>query len=138
MRKNLSPRSDLGREKKVHIIDGALCIDCGACGRVCPNGDILDGSGKACAPVKRSKWLKPVFNRKLCMSCSICIDACPVHCLVLSGAESVKNTHAYPYLEKEKACLGCGFCADECPVDAITMAVPAPKETKDPAGSAAA
>jgi len=79
---------------------------------------------------KRSRWEKPEFKHEACMSCTICIDACPAHCLEMSEAKDSGNTHAYPYLKAEKACIGCGFCAAECPVDAIFMRTPAPREAK--------
>ncbi|MEA3470963.1 MAG: 4Fe-4S binding protein [Thermodesulfobacteriota bacterium] len=109
-----------GEKKEKHHIVEALCIDCGACGRICPEGAVKDHSGALCVMVKRSQWEKPRFNNKTCTSCNICIDACPVSCLVLSGA-SEKDPHGYPFLKDEKACIACGFCAEECPVDAVTM-----------------
>ena len=109
-----------GKKKGLHVIDDALCIECGACGRICPMGAVEDSFGIVSEMIKRSQWEKPVFNRKKCVSCVICIDACPVGCLSLSEA-TPRDSHRYPYLDKEKACIGCGFCASECPVEAITM-----------------
>ena len=111
-----------GEKKALHVIEDALCIECGACGRICPRGVVQDGFGIVCEMIKRSGWEKPVFDRKKCVSCMICMDACPVGCLSLSEAVS-GDPHGYPYLDKEKACIGCGFCAFECPVGAITMEV---------------
>lgn len=109
-----------GTKKGLHVIDDELCIECGACGRICPMGAVEDSFGIVSEMIKRSQWEKPVFNRKKCVSCVICIDACPVGCLSLSEA-TPRDSHRYPYLDKEKACIGCGFCASECPVEAITM-----------------
>lgn len=111
-----------GERKENHTIDGTVCIDCGACGRICPQQAILDGSGKACSMIKRSQWMNPQFEMKTCMSCTICLDACPVNCLALMEAPEAKNLHMYPYLKDEKVCIGCGFCSAECPVEAISMA----------------
>jgi len=113
-------RAISGEKKKPHTINAELCIDCGACGRVCPKGGILNSIGNACKAVKRSEWPKPRIDNKTCMSCSICIDACPVGCLALSGA-SGKDPHGHPYLADEKRCIACGYCAVECPVVAIVM-----------------
>jgi electron transport complex protein RnfB len=110
-----------GEKKEIHHIAEALCIDCGACGRICPEVAVIDSEGKACEMIKRSQWNKPRFDKKICNSCNICIDACPVGCLGLSEAESEKDPHGYPYLKDEKACIGCGFCRVECPVDAVVM-----------------
>jgi ferredoxin len=112
-----------GEKKKPHTIASELCIDCGACGRVCPKGGIQNSIGRACTAVKRSEWPKPRIDIKACMSCSICIDACPAGCLELSGATG-KDPHGHPYLADEKKCIACGYCADECPVMAITMTAP--------------
>ncbi|HOS96215.1 MAG TPA: 4Fe-4S binding protein [Deltaproteobacteria bacterium] len=113
-----------GERKEVHAIDDSLCIDCGACGRVCPHGAVLDRHGNPCAMVKRAQWKKPRISVDKCMSCTICIETCPVNCLALSPAMHLKNPHGYPYLHDDKACIGCGFCALECPVEAISMITP--------------
>ena len=115
-----------GTPKKLHIIDDALCIECGACGKVCSKQAIKDNFGRVCSIIKKSEWEKPVFDNKKCNSCVICIDTCPTGCLAMSGAMGL-DKHAKPYIKDDKACIGCGFCAVECPVDAITMVKPAPK-----------
>ncbi len=115
-----------GDKKKTHVIDEEICIECGVCGRVCPKNAVLDQFGKQCVMIKRSQWNRPRFDLKTCMSCNICIDACPAGCLALSGpADRKKDPHGHPYLKDEKACIGCGFCAQECPVDAVVMVQPA-------------
>ncbi|HNY64875.1 MAG TPA: 4Fe-4S binding protein [Deltaproteobacteria bacterium] len=119
-----------GEKKAVHKVDGELCIECGACGRTCPREAVLDHKGRHCTMLKRSQWSKPSFDRKTCMSCNICIDACPVSCIGLAEPVDRKGAHGYPYVRDEKACIGCGFCALSCPVDSITMVFPLPKEAK--------
>ncbi len=121
-------RAITGKKKDVHRVDGNLCIECGACGRICPSAAVKDRFGNVCVMVKRSQWKRPAFAGDTCMSCSMCIDACPVHCLALSEAGKPKDPHGYPWLKDEKACIGCGFCEAECPVGAVTMVVPVPKE----------
>ncbi len=113
-----------GTQKKLHTIDPVLCIECGACGKVCANAAIKDSLGNICIRVKRAEWEKPQIDNKKCMSCNLCIDICPVACLALSGAMG-KNKHGRPYLKDDKVCIGCSFCALECPVDAIVMIPPA-------------
>ncbi len=114
----------IGARKELHSINGDACIECGVCGRVCPQEAIVDPAGECCEMIKRSLWVKPVFAHKGCMSCSICVEACPAGCLALQEDRSNGGGHVYPYLHNAKDCLGCGFCAYECPVDAITMHTP--------------
>jgi Pyruvate/2-oxoacid:ferredoxin oxidoreductase delta subunit len=84
----------------------------------------MDAHGAVCTSRKRSEWLKPVINDDLCMSCTICQEACPVGCIGRRLTGKKDDLHARPYLKDAKACIGCGFCAIECPVDAIVMTVP--------------
>ncbi|HPD21734.1 MAG: 4Fe-4S binding protein [Desulfomonilia bacterium] len=121
-------RAITGKKKDVYRIDGDLCIECGACGRICPSAAVKDRFGRICVMVKRSQWKRPVFDRDTCMSCSMCIDACPANCLELSEAKGPKDPHGHPRLKDERACIGCGFCEAECPVGAVTMLVPVPKD----------
>jgi len=112
-----------GNKNALHVIAGDRCIECGACGRICPAEAVNDPFGILCAAVKRSLWDKPQFDKRTCVSCRICIDACPVYCLDMSDAANHDDPHGRPYMANAKACIGCGFCAKECPVEAITMAV---------------
>jgi Na+-translocating ferredoxin:NAD+ oxidoreductase subunit B len=112
-----------GESKKPHAVNPDLCIECGACGRICPKAAVVDNLGRIAAQIKRLSWPKPQIDNKICMSCNICIDACPTACLGLSGAAG-KDKHGHPYIRNEKACIGCGFCSLECPVSAIIMAAP--------------
>jgi len=113
-----------GEKQEVHVIEDILCIECGACGRICPVEAVRDQFGKQCMRIKKSEWEKPIFDYEKCISCTICIDSCPVGCLGLTRLPTSKDRHGYPFMEDEKACIGCGFCALECPADAITMVVP--------------
>ncbi len=112
-----------GEKKKVHKIDDSLCIECRACGKVCPQGAVLDRFGKTCLMEKRSAWRRPVFIYDRCMSCTICVEACPTNCLALSQQQGPSDPHTYPFLKDEKACISCGFCSIECPVGSVVMEV---------------
>jgi formate hydrogenlyase subunit 6/NADH:ubiquinone oxidoreductase subunit I len=112
-----------GRPRKLHVVDRDRCIDCGACGRICPHGAVLDNLGRRCERIRRRtlNWEKPLFDYALCMSCRICIDACPAACLDLTYTEDTQNRKVYPFLAAPAACIACRFCAEECPVEAISM-----------------
>lgn len=83
------------------------------------------------APAKKKKTVrevppkgsKPVIHKKRCVSCSSCIQACPVTCLVLKRAPG-HDPHPYPELPVPGDCIGCGYCRDHCPVEAISMGLP--------------
>lgn len=114
-----------GKPSQRHRVDPDRCIDCGACGRVCPHGAILDPQRRVAVRIRfRRTWDQPVISRERCMSCNICIDACPVQCLSLESTPDTADTHVYPILSDARACIACGFCAADCPVDAIAMTTP--------------
>ncbi|MCP4021261.1 MAG: 4Fe-4S dicluster domain-containing protein, partial [Desulfobacteraceae bacterium] len=76
--KRICPTQSIeGEKKEYHTILSGTCIDCGACGRICPAQSVEDNFGILADRVKKKDWEKPQFDKKLCMSCCICIDACP-------------------------------------------------------------
>lgn len=113
-----------GVKKARHAIAAQLCIECGACGRICPHNAVQDPFGRMAKSEKKKDWKKPVFDLGLCMACGICVDACPAGCLE-PGPPDPKRKTAYPLLSDPGACLGCGFCARECPVEAVSLIAPA-------------
>ena len=63
----------------------------------------------------------PVFDYKLCVSCSICAQACPLSCLTLSRTgKQGKYRNVFPALTGA-GCIGCGLCAKACPMEVIRM-----------------
>lgn len=70
---------------------------------------------------KESKKEIPSIKIKKCNSCDVCIDICPVSCLMSSVVSKGQAGHRYPVLINEESCTGCGSCAVECPVDAVAM-----------------
>ena len=95
------------------------------CGRVCPQEAVLDEKGRICERMRfRSRWEKPVFDNEKCISCTVCIEACPTACLSLWFTRDHENTRGYPILKKERDCIACGICVSECPVDAVKMVAP--------------
>ena len=109
-----------GEKKGIHMISVSVCIECGSCGRVCTVGAIVDPFGLVPLRLKKSLWLAPVFDQKACMACVVCLDACPVGCLVVGQPEG-KDPNGYPRMAALDSCLGCGLCMAECPADAITL-----------------
>ena len=116
-----------GQPSQHHTVDGLRCIDCGACGRICPHDAVLDPVGRRCRRVRRRtlNWEKPLFDYNLCMSCTVCVDACPAACLALTYTQDTIDRKSYPYLQMPAACIACRLCALECPVDAVIMKSPA-------------
>ncbi len=115
----------IGKPSGYHKVQPELCIDCGACGRVCPQAAVLDPKGKVCLRIRfKSRWPRPVISKDSCVSCVVCIDACPVDCLALSFTRDTSDRRGYPVLQDARRCIACEFCALECPVDAIAMAAP--------------
>ena len=112
--------------KDLHVIEPAICIDCGACGRICPADAVVDNHHKSVTMLKRSLWLKPLVIEKKCISCGICLEVCPTS--VLDFAElKPDQVRAVAYLKDAKNCIGCSFCEVACPVDAIEMKTPTEK-----------
>lgn len=62
---------------------------------------------------------KPVFDYKLCVSCGICAQACPVSCIELCESGEGRDKNLYPKLIAD--CLGCGTCQRSCPLGAVAM-----------------
>ena len=112
-----------GEPRKRHKVKTERCIDCGACGRICPHHAVLDRLGRPCERIRRRAlyWEKPLFDYSLCMSCRVCIDACPAACLAVSYTEDTQDKKAYPYLSAPSDCVACRFCMLECPVEAVFM-----------------
>jgi electron transport complex protein RnfB len=57
--------------------------------------------------------LMAVIDEAWCIGCTLCIDACPVDCIV--GA----NKRMHTVIESQ--CTGCELCVPVCPVDCITL-----------------
>lgn len=62
----------------------------------------------------------PRFIFDQCISCSICVQACPVSCIELSVNGVDKFNNLYPKVD-EFVCIGCAICAKDCPMEAIVM-----------------
>lgn len=110
-----------GERRQLHRIDPRLCIECGACGRVCAFEAVLDAGGQPIPHQKPALWPRPVWTMGVCVACNICIQACPVGVIqVVTGVGKVGQAR-YPALADAEHCLGCAICAAQCPLDVIRM-----------------
>lgn len=63
----------------------------------------------------------PSFHLKNCVSCSICVQACPVGALDLTKpGKSGRYRNLFPELVNER-CIGCALCVRSCPMECINM-----------------
>src|SRR5690606_17178872 len=68
--------------------------------------------------------MQAVIDEPICISCTLCIQACPVDAIV--GAAKLMHT-VVPEL-----CTGCDLCVAPCPVDCISMQpIPAEEAQRD-------
>jgi len=74
--------------------------------------------------VESPRWLA-VIDENWCIGCTLCINACPVDCIV--GAAKQMHTVI------ERQCTGCELCIPACPVDCISL-VPSSTATPQPTG----
>jgi formate hydrogenlyase subunit 6/NADH:ubiquinone oxidoreductase subunit I len=123
--KKICPADAIQGEKgKLHKIIPETCYECSACGRICPQSAVKDTEGKFIERIRiRKNWPKPFIDRAKCMSCNICIDACPRNCLELHYTMEPTDKKSHPVLARSRDCIGCKFCATACPVEAIVMKV---------------
>ncbi len=63
----------------------------------------------------------PLFNKKLCLACTMCVNICPMGALELQIADSNTGFRRFPFLVDMEKCTGCLSCEKECPADAILM-----------------
>lgn len=64
---------------------------------------------------------KAVIDEKVCIGCTLCIQACPVDAII--GA--AKQMHTV----MSDLCTGCDLCVAPCPVDCISMVEATPGKT---------
>lgn len=108
-------------------MDPALCIDCGACGRICPDAAVLDECGSPVSALRPDEWPRPRWNSAACIKCRICVAACPTGSIQLAyrGERRPDQNGACPHLAHPRTCIGCSLCSVSCPTGAIVMAGPA-------------
>lgn len=113
--------------------DYAAAIAGGAAGinQCPPGGDVtirtlaalLDVPGKPLDPAfgEHHRRTTAVIDERLCIGCTLCIQACPVDAILGTG----KLMHTVITQE----CTGCALCVPPCPMDCIAL-VPCPPPAK--------
>lgn len=104
----------------MHSISASLCIECGACGRICPESAVLDDQKRTIARMKKTEWPKPLISVELCVACENCVAACPTHALAMAD-EQLPLAENHAVLAQPAKCVSCGWCKDNCLFDAIEM-----------------
>ncbi|MFL5263228.1 MAG: 4Fe-4S binding protein [Anaeromyxobacteraceae bacterium] len=105
-----------GVRKSLHSVSAALCIECGACGVVCPSEAIFDGAGAGAILLKKSQRPRAFVDAQSCTGCEKCVERCPFECLSVADAP---GAHFGVVQVAEAKCTGCRECAQACPYDAI-------------------
>lgn len=108
-----------GEEGTPHTIDRSLCIECGACGRVCKEAAVEDIFGTIIAQLPRTEWLVPHVSIQACTACGICVDICPARVLVMIFDEY--HEKRIPALAYPRSCVSCGWCVEHCQFSALSM-----------------
>jgi Na+-translocating ferredoxin:NAD+ oxidoreductase RNF subunit RnfB len=106
-----------GERKMLHVIDPELCIDCGACGVVCPDEAIYDHFGNLCEVLKPAARPLAYVDLQACVGCEWCVWACPFDALEM--AVLTEDSHFKIAELITKKCVGCTLCELDCPYDAI-------------------
>src|SRR5260370_8808738 len=68
-----------------------MCIDCGACGVICPDDAIMNNHGEITHVLKRAERPVAVVHPDNCNGCGVCVDVCPFD----SISPSPENTAVY-------------------------------------------
>ena len=76
-----------------------VCIQCGKCARVCPEGAISQNA--------KGTY---IINKKLCVGCGKCVEACPMGVMVKA-----------PEAPAASKCIACGICAKACPMGILEI-----------------
>jgi len=59
------------------------------------------------------------FNQESCISCGMCVRACPNKVITLESETVARKKRLLNYQMDIKYCLFCGFCVEACPTKAL-------------------
>lgn len=107
-----------GDRNLLHVIDPVTCIDCGACGYVCPDSAIHDETGELAAALKAKERPKAYVIEAACTGCEWCVDSCPFDALQMVESPQPDNFKGIVQVI-DKKCVGCKLCEWDCPYEAI-------------------
>ncbi len=75
------------------------------------------------APVAKAKK-KPkelaVVNQSGCTGCEVCVEFCPVDCILLVGGDALQPQKKLVEIDLD-ICIGCKLCVKYCPWETIEM-----------------
>lgn len=65
---------------------------------------------------------KVTFDKALCKSCGLCVEACPKNIVTIGKEMNNKGYFAAEVSEADMSkCIGCAFCATMCPDSVIEV-----------------
>ena len=62
-----------------------------------------------------------VVNTERCKGCNLCVVACPLDVLALTGKEVNRKGYNFAHEVLADTCTGCASCATVCPDGCITV-----------------
>ncbi len=63
----------------------------------------------------------PAIDYDVCLSCVVCVTACPFSSLNMSADGRGRYGKTIPELARPETCTGCGLCVQACPLDCIVL-----------------
>ena len=98
--KQLEPGKSWNRTgEKNGVVWPATCRQYGKCARTCEHGAI-----------KQNAKGTYVIDKKACVGCGKCVEACPMHVMVMPAGAS-----------NPTKCIACGICTKACPADVLEV-----------------
>jgi ferredoxin len=95
-------------DRKYPYIKKKLCIGCGSCANLCPQGFI--SIERTLGPIIETKFLE--INQDACVQCNLCEENCPVEAIRLEDEKIILDN---------ESCIRCNVCSTKCPVNALSL-----------------